>query len=208
MTVLVLIDESGDPAFKIARGSTSHFVIALVAFDDFREAERAAMSIADLRTRLRVKPEFKFSKSSDDVRDRFFAEVCAFRFTVRALVVDKARVYRESLRTQTDVFYNYFLGQLLKHDNGLLNDARVKLDGSGSADFRHALTAYLRQQLATGKIKKFTFVDSVKDDLIQLADMAAGAVLRSYRGGDRKRASRWRKQLADAGTLGDVWDFR
>jgi hypothetical protein len=206
--VLVLIDESGDPAFKIARGSTTHFVIALAAFDDFAEAERASRRIAELRQQLRVKPEFKFAKTADPVRDAFFAEVCRFQFQVRALIVDKALIYQEALRTQTDVFYNYFLGQLLKHDNGLLQGARVKLDGSGSAAFRKALTSYLRQQAKAGQIKKFSFADSARDDLIQLADMCAGAILRSCRPDDRKHAWRWRQMLADAGRLEDVWDFR
>ncbi|MBS0567106.1 MAG: DUF3800 domain-containing protein [Proteobacteria bacterium] len=205
--MLVLIDESGDPAFKIAKGSTSHFVIALVAFDDFKEAERAAAAIADLRTRLHVKPEFKFAKSADPVRDAFFDEVCSFHFTARALVVDKAKVYSEHLRADADQFYNYFLQLLLKHDGGLLRGANVKLDGSGSKEFRQALNTYLRAQLREGQIGKFKFADSAGDDLIQLADMVAGAILRSYRGDDRKNAWRWRTALARAGRLGDVWDF-
>lgn len=206
--MLVLIDESGDPAFKIARGSTTHFVVALVAFQDSKEAERASAAIADLRKRLRVKPEFKFAKCADIVRDSFFGEVCGFKFTARALVVEKARVYSGALRTDTERFYNYFLRQLLDHDSGLLQSATIKLDGSGSKGFRNAMTVYLRQQLRDGQVKKFKFADSRRDDLIQLADMVAGAILRSYRADDRKRAWRWRQQLSRAGRLGDVWDFR
>lgn len=206
--MLVLIDESGDPAFKIARGSTSHFVIALVAFEDLVEAERASAVVAQLRTRMRVKPEFKFAKCSDGIRDEFFDAMCGFRFTSRALVVDKGRVYSDALRADAERFYSYFLRQLLEHDNGVLRGARVKLDGSGSKPFRRALEVYLRQQLREGQIKSFKFADSAKDNLIQLADMVSGAILRSYRDQDRKEAKRWRRKLAAAGRLGDVWDFR
>lgn len=47
--MLVLIDESGDPGFKLVRGSSSHFVVAMVVFDDFTDAElRAARRMEDL----------------------------------------------------------------------------------------------------------------------------------------------------------------
>ena len=50
--MLVLIDESGDPGFKLVRGSSSHFVIAMVVFDDFAEAERTSAAIGTLRQQL------------------------------------------------------------------------------------------------------------------------------------------------------------
>ncbi|HEX7324442.1 MAG TPA: DUF3800 domain-containing protein [Rhodanobacteraceae bacterium] len=206
--MLVLIDESGDAGFKVARGSTSHFVIALVAFADTKEAESASAKIAELRARCRVKPEFKFSKSSDLVRDTFFKGISSFSFTARALIVDKERIYSPHLRTRPDRCYNYFLSQLLANDGGLLRGAIVKLDGSGSRQFRHALNAYLRQQLRTGEIGQFKFADSRRDNLIQLADMVAGAILRSCRADDRARPSRWRQMLQRAGRLRDVWEFR
>lgn len=205
--MLVLIDESGDPGFKIVRGSSSHFVVAMVVFDDNAEAERTSTAIANLRERLRVKPEFKFAKSADVVRDAFFASICTFNFTVRALVVDKAAIYSERLRETPDWFYNYFLRMMLAHDDGTLDGARVKIDGSGDREFRRSLTTYLRHQLQAGKIDSFRFADSSRDNLIQLADMVAGAILRSYRD-DRKTAGRWRQMLAHAGRLGNVWDFR
>ncbi len=40
--MLVLIDESGCPGFKLARASDPVFVIAMVIFDDFEEAESAS----------------------------------------------------------------------------------------------------------------------------------------------------------------------
>ena len=57
--MLVLIDESGDAGFKLTRGSSSHFIVAMVIFDDFDEAERASAIIEAARTSLRIKPEFK-----------------------------------------------------------------------------------------------------------------------------------------------------
>jgi hypothetical protein len=206
--VLVLIDESGDAGFKLVRGSSSHFVVAMVVFDDFGEAERTSTAIADLRTALRISTEFKFSKSHDDIKDAFFDCVCRHRFSVRALVVDKSVIYSDSLRERKDLFYNYFVQMLLRHDHGALQGARIKIDGSGDRHFKNELNSYLRQQLHAGQVKSIRFAESHRDNLIQLADMVAGAILRSYRDKDRKDAKRWRQVLARNGKLGDVWDFR
>jgi len=206
--VLVLIDESGDPGFKLVRGSTSHFVMAMVIFDDEAVAEQTSAAIAALREELHLKAEFKFAKSHANVKDAFFECVCHYGFRVRALVVDKSRVYSGNLRTHKEMFYNYFVKLLLEHDNGRLVGARIKIDGSGNRQFRQELNAYLRRQLDAGKVRKITFAESHRDNLIQLADMAAGAILRSYRADDRAQAGRWRAVLAQHGKLGDVWDFR
>jgi len=204
--VLVLIDESGDPGFKLAKGSTSHFVVAMVIFQDFEEAERTSAAIETAMEELRVKPEFKFSKCSDAVRDGFFQAVAPFKFIVRAMVVDKAKVYSKNLREDTERFYNYFVQMLMRHDNDALDGANVKIDGSGDREFKNALAAYLRHQLGDGKIAKMRFADSRRDRLVQLADMVAGAIARSYRHDDRTKCNRWRTMFASK--IRDVWEFR
>lgn len=204
--MLILIDESGDAGFKVAKGSTSHFVVVMVIFRDFQQAEATSRAIAEARERLRVKPEFRFNKCASSVRDAFFKAVQPFRFGVRALVVDKTRIYSESLREDKERFYNYFVKLLLKHDNGVLRGARVKIDGSGDLEFKRELGRYLRSQMSEAKLSGLRFADSRRDNLIQLADMVAGAIARSYRQDDRKDPSRWRHMLA--GKIEDVWEFR
>jgi hypothetical protein len=104
MHVLVLIDESGDPGFRIVQGSTSHFVVAMVIFHNLAEAERTSLAIGAIRDKLRVKAEFKFTKSAAQVRDGFFGAVCNFNFQVRAIMVDKAAVQSPHLQTATESF--------------------------------------------------------------------------------------------------------
>jgi Protein of unknown function (DUF3800) len=205
--VLVLIDESGDPGFRVAQGSSSHFVVAMVVFVDYVEAEMASARIAALRLALRVKPEFKFAKSADIVRRAFFSGICECRFLVRAIIVEKVAVQSHQLRTVTDSFYNYFLRMLLEHDGGRLRGARVKVDGSGDRVFRNELSAYLRRHQREGQIEKFSFVDSQKDNLIQLADMCAGAILRAVRT-DRRRDGAWLDILTRNGQIENLWTFR
>nr|VFJ50962.1 MAG: Protein of unknown function (DUF3800) [Candidatus Kentron sp. DK] len=204
--MLVLIDESGDPGFRLTRGASPFFVVAMVLFRDFREAERASRAVGDARESLGVRPEFKFSQSRDPVRDAFFEAVLPFDFRVRALVVDKSEIYSQNLRENKECFYRYFVQLLMRHDDGTLTGAHVKIDGSGSRAFRRELEHYLRRRIGPGRIKKMRFVDSRKDNLVQLADMAVGAIARSYYPNDRTRHDRWRRVLEPK--IEDIWDFR
>lgn len=61
--MLVCIDESGCTGFKLEKGSSPYFVVAMVIFKDLKEAERCSRRIAELRRELKVRPEFKFNKS-------------------------------------------------------------------------------------------------------------------------------------------------
>ena len=70
---------------------------------------------------------------------------------------------------------SFILRNLMTHDNNLLQQAHIKIDGSKNPAFRNAMRSYLRAYLGVGKIHKMKIVDSRKDNLIQLADMVAGA---------------------------------
>jgi hypothetical protein len=116
--------------------------------------------------------------------------------SVRALVVDKNRIYSDELHAHADNFYAYFVRLLLKHDAELLAGARVKIDGRASREFRSDLARHWREHLVDFKVENIKFAESHSDNLIQLADMVAGAIARSYRQGERKDADRWRQMLA------------
>ncbi len=178
----------------------------MVIFDQEQEAEKASATVARVREHLRVKPEFKFSKCSDDIRTQFFGLLSDHQFKVRALVVEKSRIYSAHLRSEPKNFYNFFLQNLMKHNETAIKGSSVKIDGSGDRKFRDALHAYLRKQLTAGTIRKLKFANSRSDNLIQLADMAAGAIARSYPGRNRKRDARWRRMMYRQ--IENVWEFR
>ena len=69
----------------------------------------------------------------------------------------------------------------------------MKIDGHGDKEFRNKLKQYLSQHLKMGAIKKFSFVDSKRDNLVQLADMVVGAIARSYT--RHKDGNHWVKML-------------
>jgi hypothetical protein len=92
---------------------------------------------------------------------------------------------------------------MLKFDNGLLRGASVVIDGSGDKEFKKELGAYLRRHLDRGALKKVRFADSKSDRMIQLADMCAGAIARSYK--KRDDSHRWLNMLH--AKIQDVWNF-
>ena len=205
--MLVFIDESGDPGFKTTKGSSPNFVTTMVIFDDHSVAKRTQQAIVNLRAELRVKPEFKFSKLYSAHRDRFFDEMAGYSFRTRSVVVQKELIYSDALRTVKESFYKFFIRNMLQHDGGALRGAKVVIDGSGDRQFKKAFRAYLRKNLDKGAVEKLDLKDSVKDPLVQLADMVAGAVARSYRT-DRSDSNRWRSVLHRNGQIENVWEFK
>jgi hypothetical protein len=203
--VLVFIDESGDPGFKIQRGSTPAFTAALVAFEDSEQARLSQVAIEATSARLRIYPEFKFSKCRSEVRDAFFTAVMPYNFCVRAIVVRKEKIYSPTLRGDKDRFYSFFVKSMLRFDDGLLKRARIIIDGSGDREFKREMGAYFRRHLGSGRVKEIRFSDSRSDRLVQLADMCVGAIARSYRD-DRSDAWRWREMLRQK--IENVWEFK
>ena len=183
--MLVFIDDSGDPGFKFNKGSTKFFVISLVIFDDELEAEKTAVAIKDLKRTLNFPDdmEFKFFRSSNNVRKEFLQTVNFFKFRVRSLVIDKTLVRSEELRGNKNSFYAYAIKTVLKYSDKTVSSAKIKIDGSGDRIFRKSFLSYLKRELSSGHkriIQNCKIVNSSGNVLIQMADMIAGSVRRSY----------------------------
>jgi hypothetical protein len=205
--MLVFIDESGDPGFKLEKGSSPIFVAAMVIFVSDRAAASAQAKISVLMAKLRVKPEFKFNKCKDDFRDAFFNEIAKCRFVVRAVVVRKGLIHSRALQTVTESFYKFFVRMMMEHDGGVLENARVVIDGSGDRRFKRQLKTYIRRHFTQEAVKECELRDSVRDPLVQLADMAAGAIARAHRT-DRANSDRWLEKLKSNGQISNIWKFR
>jgi len=183
--MLVFIDDSGDPGFKLDRGSTPVFVIACVIFDDELEAEKTAVSIKELRRKIK-KPdnfEFKFNKSNRELRLKFLKHIASFKLRVRAIVFEKKKIRSSELKTSKQSFYNYAIKMVLKHNFGTIKNAKLRLDGHGDRLYKREVIKYLRNELNNREEKVFRnlqFVDSKSNVLIQLTDMIAGSIHRCY----------------------------
>jgi hypothetical protein len=208
--MLVLIDDSGDPGFKIEKGSSRAFVICCVIFDDFLEAEKCAIAIKELRRELKKGDnfEFKFSKCSKDYKVKFLEVIAQFKFRIRAIVMEKGKIYSEELKNSKTSFYNYTIKLVLKHSAGKLKSAKIRLDGHNDRTFRRELISYLRkslEQAEDGMVESLRFRDSGSDVLIQLAYMVAGSINRTLQEGKTDQNIYWgiikkRKE--------DIWFFK
>ena len=186
--MLVFIDDSGDPGFKVGKGSTEVFIIGLVIFDDPLEAEETALKIKKLRRELKLSDnfEFKFNKCRRDFRCKFLERVRGSNFKIRVIVMQKSRVYGKELRNSKESFYNYAIKMVIKYHGGTIQNAKLRIDGHGDRKFKRALSSYLRKELNIHSdvekkvFQNLRFVDSKKNVLIQLADMVTGAIHRSY----------------------------
>jgi Protein of unknown function (DUF3800) len=199
--MLVFLDESGDTSFKIESGSSPYFTVALVLFEETDEAQAADDRIQLLKREL-GKPEafeFHFKENSDAVRQSFFSAVAPYSFFYFGIVIDKAKVYGESLTTK-DAFYKYVCGLIFESAKPYLDNAIVKIDRSGNRDFQNQLSSYLKKKInphehqSNKHIQKVVSQDSASNNLLQLADMVCGAITRSYRR-DHVAAERFRRQL-------------
>ncbi len=165
--MLVFIDDSGDAGFKTEEGSSSHFVIACVIFDDDLDAEETALKIKRLRRLLKWPDhrEFKFNKCSKAIRSRFLQEVRSCKFRVRCIVVDKSKIRSPELRGNRESFYNYFIKEVLANSGGTIRDAKIRLDGHGDRVYKREAQTYFRRQLRSRQkiIRDVKFVDSESD---------------------------------------------
>ncbi len=207
--MLVFIDDSGDPGFKFDKGSSTHFVIACIVFDDNLDAEETALKIKRLRRSLgrRDDHEFKFNKASKDIRLAFLNEIKGCKFRVRAIVADKSIIRSIELRRNKNKFYNYMIKEVLSKSAGKIIDGRIRLDGHEDRSYKKAATTYFRQQANPDGsiIKDMKFVNSKNDNLIQLADMVAGSLLRTTQ--KRKTDSDIYLKVINK-RIEDIWYFK
>lgn len=208
--MLVFIDDSGDPGFKIEKGSSLVFVIACIIFSDELEAEKTALAIKELRRELKFPDsiEFKFSKSSKEVRVKFLHAVNGYKFKIRCLVIKKELIRSQELRSNKNSFYSYAVKLLLEHNDGSIFDAKIRIDGSGDRVFRKSFTTYLRKQLNSDQRKIMQdckLVDSRSNVLVQLADMIAGSIRRNY---DEDKSDRNVYKKIVLKHIIDEWQFR
>lgn len=207
--MLVFIDDSGDPGFKFDKGSSTHFVIACIVFDDNLDAEETALKIKRLRRSLgwRDDHEFKFNKASKDIRLAFLNEIKGCKFRIRAIIADKSIIRSVELRRNKNKFYNYMIKEVLSKSAGKITDGRIRLDGHEDRSYKKAATTYFRQQANPDGsiIKDMKFVNSKNDNLVQLADMVAGSLLRTTQ--KRKTDSDIYLKVINK-RIEDIWYFK
>lgn len=203
----MFIDDSGDPGFKIAKGSSPVFVIALVIFDDPLVAEEVSLAVKKLRRELNFPDdvEFKFHKSKLKVKEKFLKTIAAYNFRIRSITVKKNKIHSNFLRTSKESFFNYIVMQVLKHSGKNLRQAKLKFDKRGEKRIRDELRTYLSRELDNKHKHIFSdlkFVDSKQNTLIQVADMVASCIAGYHKGKNLELYSIIKKRIESD------WEFK
>lgn len=182
--MLVFVDESGDPGMKLEGGSTPYFTVALVIFEDYEEATACDLRIGLLRRELSLPTdfEFHFHDNHPTLRKTFLTTVAPYDFFYFGIVLDKSLLTGPGFRFRNS-FYKYASRLVFENAKPYLKDAIAVFDESGSATFKMQLARYLRRQInqrdSPGLIRKVKVQPSGKNNLLQLADMIAGALGRT-----------------------------
>ena len=183
--MIIAIDDSGDPGLKMDKGSSSYFVIVAVVFLTDYDAEVTALKVEKFRETLKWKihHEFKFRKTSPEIRKAFLSEINSCNFVLSVVVVDKTDTNMDipSNRDASNL-YNAVILRAISQVLDESTNARILIDGEGGSSYKRNVKTFFRQNLPKNAIKQIRYRDSKNDVLIQLADMIAGSVNRSLTG--------------------------
>jgi len=184
----IIIEDSGDLGVK--GSSTSHFIVVavIVVGDDVKNL--LTTKIDNYRTELGWKEthEFKFNSTKKSIIEKLIKKVRDYKFSVNAVVLDKSKIPVVPEIIDGISLYNYLIKELLINLD--LSNPYITIDGISSKKHEQKVKAYLRQNLRIKGIKKseIKFVDSRKDTMVQLADIVAGSIARSF--SDKKSNAR------------------
>jgi len=207
--MLVFIDESGDAGMQNRPGSSEFFVMVAVLFEEREEATKCDQAIAGLRRTLTRSgnKEYKFNTCNREEREEFFRGVAKLNFRYVAIVINKQALYGPGFKFK-DSFYKYTAKLLFDNARQYLTESTVILDGCGDREFRQQLEIYVKKNVnATGhcdKVAKVKLEASHSNNLLQLADMVAGAVARSLRA-DKGDAAAYRGMIYRKELLVKIW---
>lgn len=197
--MLAFIDESGDPGFKLEKGSSPYFVVALVMFEDHEEAEACDHRIGLLRRELGYPPdfEFHFAHNCHRVRLAFLQAVAPYDFFYFGIVLNKdpEKLWGEVLKFK-EPLYKYTCSLVFENAKPYLRQAIIVIDKSGRKEFRSQLRRYLQKKVNIDSpvIKKVKSQRSRSNNLLQLADYVAGVINRVAQG--KPRAQEYHRLIA------------
>ena len=188
--MLAFVDESGNTGDKALVGSSDYFVVAVVVFQNSKDASSCNSAIEQLRQE-QSRPasyEFHYAENSFKVKEAFLRRIAPHPFSYYVFAIDKdpASLTGTGLHTGLQYgkeLYKFSVLKAIESVKPYLKDAYVIIDESGGRNFRRELVTYLRQSLreegAERSIKRIRTQNSKGSNLLQLADYVAGIVNRS-----------------------------
>lgn len=176
---LLFIDDSGDPGLKST--SSRFLVMAAVIFASPEEATECAKMINKIKGQWGwdLGYEFKFRKMKKDLIIEMLKSLDSYTFSVGAVFIDKDKFKERMPGFRVGKLYNWTLAELLKIN--ALTGAHIHIDGRANKQQLIRTRTYLRKELGRVDIRasRICFDDSARTELIQMADLVAGAIGRS-----------------------------
>jgi len=177
----VYIDDSGDAGLN--NSASNQLIIAAVIVVNNTERQALEDTMNDFRNKLgwiRLH-EFTFNKTRKDILVDLIGVINNFNFKAYIVVLNKSEILPESVPKGNFSIYNHVLKELLIKVGK--SNQLITIDGRNSKKHDKRSSVYLRQYLKEKGIinTKIRFMDSRKCSLIQLADIFAGAVARTYK---------------------------
>ena len=181
-------DEAGDASFNFGKGASRYFVVAVVATQDADGYSVPYWLNSRKRENFAESFEFHFNAlASEKLREKILVALREANFMAWAMIVDKTTVALPLRAISGMDFYLYFVTELIDR---IPVEIRTKgtliLDEFGSANVALIrLKHLLKVRGIHHEFSRIFFRRSRSEDLIQVADLVAGAILRR----DAKRDS-------------------
>ena len=120
------------------------------------------------------------------MRTAFLECAAQFDFVYASFVLDKPLLTDPSFRRK-DYLYKYAVQMAFQSMEDLWHNTTIVFDRCGGREFTRELNNYIRKRSkewssedGRARIKQVRSAEAHKNNLLQLADMASGAVFRSY----------------------------
>src|ERR1019366_2265494 len=169
--------------------SSPTFTLAFALFENVREAEACAQTIAGLKTTLGVR-EFHWIDLNDARRTSFLNAILQHEFYYLLQTVEKTKLKHRDFRKKA-FFYERVAEKMAEAVADFLHLAQgcclpkplnmsVVLERNDDADYMRSMGKHLRKiKDAHGRslVGKVSSRRSIGDNLVQLADMICGALL-------------------------------
>ncbi len=176
---MAFIDESGDAG--LTGSKSSRLIIASVIIANSSEDALIRAKIIEHKRSLgwKDRDEFKFSRTRKEVIKELLRTLAPYNYKIYCVVQNKNKLRKDQPSETRYTLYNYVLAELLK----LLpsGDIRICIDGDAGKKYRKSTITFLRKQLGRAlRITNLKFADSRSVEGLQLADIVAGSINRSY----------------------------
>ena len=192
----VILDDSGDPG--VSSTSTSHFIIAAVIVVGENNKDKLSATVDQYRNELGWKEthEFKFNATKKSIIEELIKRTKHCDYSAYAIVLDKNKIPVTPDIIDSNSLYYYVIKELLlKLD---LVEPYIIIDGIGGKRYMQVIKTYLRKSLKAVGVDNcdIKFANSKSDSLVQVADIIAGSIARSYRD-DGEKADKFANLLED-----------